>query len=218
MSHSENELRERLYLAELITTRLCHDLAGPIGAFNNGVELLEEGGEDMAGQAVELLAMSAREARAKLQLFRIAFGVVNYQGTANPEEMRQIVSQYFAHSKVALEWQMPEEMTFLTTELRRMAACMVLVVASSLLVGGTLRVSAQKAAGTMQFEVHGEGAKVKHDEEMLAILTGADLPQQSSSRAVPAHLLRCFAHNARAAVGLEHGANFLKINLVLPTT
>lgn len=218
MSYSKNELKARLYLAELITTRLCHDLAGPIGAFNNGVELLEEGGEDMAAQAVELLAMSAREAKAKLQLFRIAFGVVNYQGTANPEEMRQILEQYFEHSKVKLDWQMPDDATLLTTELRRMAGCMTLVVASSLLVGGTLRVSAQKAPGHIQMEIYGEGSKVRHDEEVLGILTHAATPEQSSSRAVPAHLLRCFAQNARATLALEHGANFLKINLVLPTT
>lgn len=218
MSHSEKELKERLYLAELITTRVCHDLAGPIGAFNNGVELLEEGGEDMAAQAVELLAMSAREARAKLQLFRIAFGVVNYQGTANPEEVHQIVAQYFAHSKVKLEWQVAEDMTFFTTELRRMVACMVLVVAGSLLVGGVLKVRAQKTPTQMQVEVHGEGPKVKHDEETLAILTSAEPPLQSSSRAVPAHVLRYFAQNATASVKLEHSADFLKINLVLPVT
>ncbi len=32
-----------LRLAELLASRLCHDVVGPIGAVNNGMELLNDG-------------------------------------------------------------------------------------------------------------------------------------------------------------------------------
>ena len=35
-----------LDLAALVSARLCHDLAGPVGAVNNGAELLAEGGAE----------------------------------------------------------------------------------------------------------------------------------------------------------------------------
>lgn len=35
-------MNSQLRLAELLTTRLCHDLSGPIGAVNNGAEFLGE--------------------------------------------------------------------------------------------------------------------------------------------------------------------------------
>jgi hypothetical protein len=36
------EVKIDLRVAELLTSRLCHDLVGPIGAVGNGLELLTE--------------------------------------------------------------------------------------------------------------------------------------------------------------------------------
>jgi histidine phosphotransferase ChpT len=48
-----------LKLAELLCTRLCHDLTGPIGAVSNGAEFLSDEGFELQGQAVELIVSSA---------------------------------------------------------------------------------------------------------------------------------------------------------------
>lgn len=54
-----------LELAALLCSRLCHDLISPIGAVNNGIEvMMEGGGEDMQAQALELVTYSAGEASA----------------------------------------------------------------------------------------------------------------------------------------------------------
>ena len=42
-------------LAEMIATRLCHDLTGPIGAVNNGAEFLDDEGFDMQNEAPAVL-------------------------------------------------------------------------------------------------------------------------------------------------------------------
>ncbi|EAB6718228.1 histidine phosphotransferase, partial [Salmonella enterica subsp. enterica] len=33
-------------LAALLCSRICHDIISPVGAINNGLELLEDGGAD----------------------------------------------------------------------------------------------------------------------------------------------------------------------------
>ncbi|TIS12558.1 MAG: histidine phosphotransferase, partial [Mesorhizobium sp.] len=33
-------------LAALLCSRVCHDIISPVGAINNGLELLDEGGAD----------------------------------------------------------------------------------------------------------------------------------------------------------------------------
>src|SRR3954467_6184142 len=61
--------------ASLLCSRLCHDLMSPIGAFNNGIELLaDETDPDMREKCLELLADSARASANKLKFFRLAFG------------------------------------------------------------------------------------------------------------------------------------------------
>jgi histidine phosphotransferase ChpT len=63
-----------LRVAELLASRLCHDLVSPVGAVNSGIELLTEFGDDPDGESMGLISTSARTASEKLQFFRIAYG------------------------------------------------------------------------------------------------------------------------------------------------
>jgi len=71
-----NAILEDTTLAALISSKICHDLAGQIGAINNGLELLEEeSDEDTRYYALELIHNSAKAAWAQLDFNRLAFGV-----------------------------------------------------------------------------------------------------------------------------------------------
>ena len=62
-------------LASLLCSRLCHDLMSPVGALNNGIELLaDETDPDMRDKCLALLSDSARASANKLKFFRLAFG------------------------------------------------------------------------------------------------------------------------------------------------
>src|SRR4051812_1881053 len=62
-------------LASLLCSRLCHDLMSPVGALNNGIELLaDEDDPEMREKCLELLEDSARASANKLKFFRLAFG------------------------------------------------------------------------------------------------------------------------------------------------
>src|SRR5688500_18744315 len=62
-------------LASLLCSRLCHDLMSPVGALNNGIELMaDESDPEMREKCLELLGESARASANKLKFFRLAFG------------------------------------------------------------------------------------------------------------------------------------------------
>src|SRR3954465_514929 len=62
-------------LASLLCSRLCHDLMSPVGALNNGIELLaDETDPEMREKCLELLADSARASANKLKSFRLCLG------------------------------------------------------------------------------------------------------------------------------------------------
>ena len=63
-----------LQLAQLLCTRLCHDLAGPIGAVSAGVELMGTDPSLIDDETLALLSGSAEAASRKLKFLRIAFG------------------------------------------------------------------------------------------------------------------------------------------------
>src|SRR3546814_3632269 len=69
------DIKIDLRVAELLASRLCHDLVGPIGAVGNGLELLGDEEFGMADDAMKLTTSSARQASHILQFFRLAYGM-----------------------------------------------------------------------------------------------------------------------------------------------
>ena len=81
-------------LSEIVTTRLCHDLAGLISAFNNGAEILgDKPDESMYASSVELLKMSAEDASSRLRVFRKLYGV-DKSDSVNFYETSELLKEY----------------------------------------------------------------------------------------------------------------------------
>ena len=101
---------DELKLAELLCARLCHDLAGPVGAVATGAELLGEEGEMAGGMAAEALALlesSAFAASARLRFLRLALGGAG--GRMASSALRDLVVNFLAAQgtgaeALALDW------------------------------------------------------------------------------------------------------------------
>ena len=74
MKHSSHRLVD-MRVAELLASRLCHDLVGPIGAVNNGLEFLQDDDFGSADDALSLVSKSAAQTADLVQLYRLAYGL-----------------------------------------------------------------------------------------------------------------------------------------------
>ena len=63
-----------LTLTQALCTRLCHDLAGPIGAVSAGVELVGGDPSQVDTEMLQLIANSSTAAAQKLKFLRVARG------------------------------------------------------------------------------------------------------------------------------------------------
>jgi len=99
-------------LAELLCARLCHDLAGAVGAVTAGAELLAEEGSSspMAAEALDLMASSAISLAARLRFLRLAVGPAN---TGAAGQARAHAEAYFLKGYPQGEWKLdwPGEIT-----------------------------------------------------------------------------------------------------------
>jgi histidine phosphotransferase ChpT len=99
------DLQVDLRIAELLSSRLCHDLVSPIGAVNNGMELMEEDPDpETMGDAVRLISGSARQALAVVQFYRLAYGRAGNRVDADPEQLRQLAEGFLVPHKSTLVW------------------------------------------------------------------------------------------------------------------
>ena len=92
---------------ELLASRICHDLVSPVGAINNGVEFMEEMGDDaeQRKEALGLISHSASQASAKLMAFRIAYGSGGRDPNIKPEDVQKAFSQLIsADGKISQTW------------------------------------------------------------------------------------------------------------------
>src|SRR6201991_4321335 len=98
-----------LDLAALIASRLCHDVISPVGAIVNGLEVLEEEKDaQMREHAIELIKKSSRQAFARVQFPRLAFGAAGSAGASiDTGDAEQVARGVFGGEKVKLEWTAP---------------------------------------------------------------------------------------------------------------
>ena len=93
--------------ASLLCSRLCHDLLSPVGALNNGLELLaDETDPAMRERCMDLLAESARTSANKLKFFRLAFGAAGGFGEmVDAREAKTAIEGLFAANKrLTIAW------------------------------------------------------------------------------------------------------------------
>ncbi|WP_171125063.1 MULTISPECIES: histidine phosphotransferase family protein [unclassified Ruegeria] len=93
-------------LAELIGSRICHDLISPIGAITNGLELLEMVGGTQ-GPEMELIAGSVGSAGARIRFFRVAFGAASDQPLGRAE-VSELLRDVEAAGRVRVNWNQTE--------------------------------------------------------------------------------------------------------------
>lgn len=136
-------------MSELLLTRFTHDIAGPVSAVSNGLDFLmndaknadDAGAIEIKNQAVDLVEESAKQSLARLQAYRVAYGVV-YTDNAETQvkEVADIMKRYFHKSQVELRFgtSIPETITALK---RRVMVGMILTLSRILIYGGKVSVS-----------------------------------------------------------------------------
>jgi histidine phosphotransferase ChpT len=151
-------------LASLLCSRLCHDLMSPVGALNNGIELLgDETDPDMREKCLELLADSARATANKLKFFRLAFGAGGGFGEEiDTVEARAALEGLFgAEGKVEFGWVVESEK--LPKGAIRLLLNLALLAGDALVRGGRLDVGAERGADGIELAVRAEGPRILLD-------------------------------------------------------
>ena len=183
--------------ASLLCSRLCHDLLSPVGALNNGLELLaDENDPEMRARVLELLAESARASAAKLKFFRLAFGAAGGFGDmVDAREAKAAIEGLIGDNKrVQLGW-MVEEPALPKGALKIMLN-LALIAADALVRGGRLDVAAE---GT-EIVIRAEGPRLVLDHELRDALTGATEPGALAPRAAAAWLAHSIAAQQGGAI------------------
>lgn len=150
-------------LAELVGSRLCHDLSNPLGAIGNGVELLDMTGS-AHGPEMELIREAVADAQARVRFFRLAFGAAGAEQLTSAREAAGTLQGFFRAGRITPDWTGTRD---LPRQEVKLAYLMALCAECALPMGGDLSVA---ALGPGQWQLHATGKRVTMQEETWSVL------------------------------------------------
>ncbi|MBA2920298.1 histidine phosphotransferase [Sphingomonas sp. MAH-20] len=175
--------------ASLLCSRLCHDLLSPVGALNNGLELLaDEHDPEMRARCLDLLNESARASANKLKFFRLAFGAAGGFGdSVDSREAKAAIEGMFGEGgRIEIGWMV--EPATLSKPAIKVLLNLALIAGDALVRGGRLDIGAEQTANGTEMVVRAEGPRLVLDPELRQALEGRTGADEVTPRAAAAWL------------------------------
>jgi histidine phosphotransferase ChpT len=179
---------EALDLAALLCSRVCHDLISPVGAINNGLEVLEEAkDEETKTFALALIKKSARQGSAKLQFCRLAFGAA---GSAVAQidlgDAESVARGFLEDDKTKITWTLPR--VLLPKNRVKLLLNMLVIAGQTIPRGGTLTVAPEGSGDTMGFRISASGLNARVPQAIPTLLAGGTAGETT----IDAHAIQPF--------------------------
>jgi len=157
-------------LAALLCSRVCHDVISPVGAINNGLELLDEGGAD--ADAMDLIRTSALNASVRLKFARLAFGASGSVGASIDTGEAERAAKDFAaaEKKTEVVWTGPR--AIIAKNRVKLLLNLFLVAYSSIPRGGVIEVTLEDPELDAKFKIVAKGKLMRLPPKFVEISTG----------------------------------------------
>ncbi len=189
-------------LAALLCSRLCHDIISPVGAINNGLELLDEGGADE--DAMALIRASARNASARLQFARLAFGAAGSAGMQiDTGDAEAVARSFLANEKPELGWS--GDRALLPKNQVKLLLNLLLIAHAAIPRGGRIDVKVEAAPET-RFELSASGPMMRVPARFLELYSGQGAQEPIDAHSVQFYYTLLLAREAGMEIGIRAGA------------
>ncbi|NJO67632.1 MAG: hypothetical protein HC826_01400 [Rhodospirillales bacterium] len=157
---------DAIQVSQLLTSRICHDLVGPVGIAAASDDLRDVDGR-LDDEALQLVSDSARVAANRLAFFRFAFGFGHGQATtATMGSLAPLAENALADHRIRIDWLASDDGRHMAergipAQAARLILCLTLLACEALPRGG--RISVEPVDGYSGFTVllraEGRGAR-----------------------------------------------------------
>jgi histidine phosphotransferase ChpT len=166
-----------LELAALISSKICHDVIGPVGAIYNGLEILTEDDDAEAkSYAMDVIRNVTEQASARLQFARFAFGAAGSAGAQiDLATAEQISRGLLGKGKHKLTWRArPGQMA---KDKVKLLLNLIAAAVTALPRGGDIEVSVQGGKEQPSFELRCRGTSARPPQYLIDFVGGGQPPQ-----------------------------------------
>ncbi len=162
-----------LELAALISSKICHDVIGPVGAIYNGLEILDEDNDAEAKTyAMDVIRNVTETASARLQFARFAFGAAGSAGALIDLGTAEQISRGFVGSgKHKLTWTGIQG--YMIKDKVKLLLNLVASAITALPRGGEIAVSMAGSIEAPSFLLRCKGQSARPPQHLTEFITGS---------------------------------------------
>lgn len=161
-----------LHSAALVGSRICHDLISPLGAINNGLELLMMSGVPNSPE-MALIKESINAANARIRMFRIAYGSPSTEQVLGRSEVTSILRDVTHGTRITIHWEPVADLSRSEVQLAFLA---IQCAEPSIPYGGEMRINHDGE----RWQLSLKGDRIGLDPALAALLGSGDTDQTPS--------------------------------------
>ncbi|MAS87937.1 MAG: hypothetical protein CMH30_08205 [Micavibrio sp.] len=205
-------------ILEILSSRICHDLVGPISAVNNGVEFWQEMGIDAGEEAVQLIGHSAKQGAYKLQLFRLAYASGGGETHIKLADIKACFENFSREFRAKLDWQLdsPKYDGELPRGYAKLLLNLLMIGIDMLPKGGTIKVSTTPNKSDKHFTVDLISEDLMVNLEYKDALEGTADPEVITPRTIHPYMTRAFTESYGLNLDIEPHSDGLRFNISHP--
>jgi histidine phosphotransferase ChpT len=197
-------------LAALLCSRVCHDIISPVGAINNGLELLDEGGAEE--DAMNLIRTSARNASARLQFARIAFGAAGSAGMLiDTGDAEAVATAFLKNEKPELVW--VGKRALLPKNKVKLLLNLILVGNGAIPRGGKITVALDDLDTQPRFTITSAGPMVRVPPKFLELHSGGGSEEPIDAHAVQPYYTLLLARETGMTISIRASAEDIVLSV-----
>jgi len=208
-----------LKTAQLLNSRLFHDLVGAVSAVNTGLEFMADG--EAADDALALMGQSADRLTRRLDFFRAAFGLGGgKQGELSLGDAGALAAGWYADAKPELDWPGADALMAageVSPTPIKILLIMVMLGEECLPRGGTVSVQLSRLPEGLGLAVTATGTGGRAPDGMIAALAEGCPPEALSARNVTAYFAAALARGAGARIEAAEAADRVDLAALIAT-
>ena len=165
-----------LEIAALISSKIVHDVIGPVGAIYNGIEILDEDDDEEAKvYAMKVIRDVTEQASARLQFARFAFGAAGSAGAQiDLRTAEQISKGFVGQVKHKLEWKIAPG--YMGKDKVKLLLNLVASAITALPRGGDIEVSMAGSFEVPSFMIRCKGTGARPPQHLAEFISGEQVP------------------------------------------
>lgn len=201
-------------IAELLCSRICHELVAGIAAINNGVELISEIDPSMFDEAMGLIGSSGKQASARLQYYRMAYGLAGYDALSGISAVNELIEGLLeTESRFSLE--LAADAPALEAGWGKLLLNMTVLGMDCLPRGGVLRPAVAAGGGKTVVAVRGDGEEARLSEQYRAVLDGVSGSAEVTALNVHAYYTAALAETVGSGLSLAFDGGKVSIEVAV---